>query len=150
MIKLAFDPAKQRCDLALAASGSLATDDGLETAVVVSLFTDARARVDDEGYAAAADPRGWWGESFLAAGYALGSRLWQLRALPPARVVKLAPAYAEEALAWLVADGVASRVAASAALLPGRRDVYVLTVDIYRPQRATARWRGAWEVQLAA
>jgi phage gp46-like protein len=78
----------------------------------------------------------------------LGSRLWELRRLGAAEALRRAAALAEEALAWLVTDKVASRVTATAVALAGRADVLLLSVDIYRPQQVAPQWRGSWEVQL--
>ena len=57
---------------------SLAGDDGLDTAVILSLFSDARARAGDDT-PAPDDLRGWWGDAFAAkTGDRFGSRLWLL------------------------------------------------------------------------
>ena len=118
-------------DLALAGP-DLATDGGLATAVIVSLFTDARARADDE-LPAPGDRRGWWGDALPAVeGDQIGSRLWLLaRAKFTAANVERARAYAVEALAWLKTDGIAARTDVEAeGLRPG---VLALAVTIARP-----------------
>ena len=82
----------------------------LVRAVLISLFTWRRANRDD---ALPGDLRmGWWGDSFAAApNDRIGSRLWLLsRAKLTSETVALAKEYAEEALRWLVDDGVAARV----------------------------------------
>ena len=48
-------------DLALDGLG-LASDGGLGTAVLLSLFTDRQAALDDVLPAGATDRRGWWGD----------------------------------------------------------------------------------------
>jgi phage gp46-like protein len=118
-------------DLALAGA-SLATDDGLKTAVIVSLFTDARAH-DDDPLPAEGDRRGWWGDAEPAiARDLIGSRLWLLgREKRLASVVARAKQYAEEALAWLVEDGVASAVAVQAEAVGA--DILAIGVEITRP-----------------
>lgn len=148
-LKLLYDNRAQRGDLRRDAVGNLDTDEGLETAVSVSLFTDARAN-DDDGAAAGADRRGWWGSQYLAAAnHKLGSRLWLLKRMSAAQALRRAPALAEEALAWLVTDKVASSVTATASRLSGRDNVLLLAIEITRPQRTAPRWRRTWEVQLA-
>jgi phage gp46-like protein len=82
----------------------------LVRAAVVSLFTWRRARPDDE--LPGSQRMGWWGDSFASVeGDRIGSRLWLLaRAKLTVQTINRAREYAHEALAWLVDDGVASRV----------------------------------------
>lgn len=80
----------------------------LEQFVWLSLFSDARAHPDDV-IPAGAERRGWWADIFD--GDAFGSRLWLLdRSVVTQETVLRARDYANEALAWLVADGVAAAV----------------------------------------
>jgi len=111
----------------------LVADEGLETAVLLSLFLDRRADADD-GVSIDQDPRGWWGDSFASvAGDRIGSKLWLLgREKQMTSVAQRAQTYAAEALAWLVEDGVASEVDVRATFVaPGR---CTLAVAIQRPQ----------------
>jgi phage gp46-like protein len=88
----------------------LDSSEPLVRAVIISLFTWRRARPDDD---LPGDLRmGWWGDSVPEIpNDRIGSRLWLLsRAKLTAGTVARAKEYAEEALAWLVEDGVASRV----------------------------------------
>lgn len=111
--------------------GDLAAESGLETAVILSLFCDARAREDDVIPDGTGYRRGWWADSVAplaqggltvredasAAHDVLGSRLWLLsreKQLP--EVVRRARDYAEEALRWLVTDGVAAGVSVAASV----------------------------------
>ena len=104
-------------DLALD-GGSLATDDGLRTAIVMSLFTDARA-LDDDPLPAPEDRRGWWGDALpQVQGDRIGSRLWLLsREKRLASVLERARGYAVEALNWLIEDGIATAVDVSAEIV---------------------------------
>jgi phage gp46-like protein len=88
----------------------MALRDALPRAVVISLFTWGRARADDD--LPGTDRMGWWGDTYpLHAGDRIGSRLWLLaRSKITAHTVQRTRDYAQEALAWLVADGVASDV----------------------------------------
>ncbi|MEO7691297.1 MAG: phage GP46 family protein [Sphingomonas sp.] len=118
-IALLFNPLTQSADIA-AQGGSLATDDGLMTAVIISLFTDARARDDDTLPHAGADRRGWWGDCFNAdPNDRIGSRLWLLERekLIPATALK-ARDICNEALAWLATEGIASAVEVETAIAP--------------------------------
>lgn len=82
----------------------------LPRAVIISLFTWGRALPDDDLPGAAR--MGWWGDTYAAVpGDRIGSRLWLLaRSTITQHTVARAREYAQEALAWLVADGVASEV----------------------------------------
>ncbi len=93
--------------------GDLLTEDkdSLATAVVLSLFLDRRALPEDTLPHGGTDRRGWWADAFGDAADLTGSRLWLLwrrKQLP--EVLAEAREYAEEALGWLVEDGVASSV----------------------------------------
>lgn len=111
-------------DILLAYSGQVADlrikgrdimgDDSLYTAVLVSLFTDARASHADElppELAQEADLRGYWGDAIADDKQTIGSKLWLLhreKQLP--RVLARAEQYATEALEWLLRDGLATAV----------------------------------------
>lgn len=88
----------------------LHTAEPLVRAVLISLFTWRRANPDDE--LPAELRQGWWGDSFpIAPNDRIGSRLWLLsRSKLTDDTVRRAREYAEEALAWLVEDGVMARV----------------------------------------
>ena len=109
-----FDPATLTGDLALAAANEtdLAGDDTIETAVLISLFSDRRADAADELAIGEDERRGWWGDGLAAVrNDRLGSRLWLLgREKVNQETLNRAREYAAEALAWLVEDGVAAAV----------------------------------------
>jgi phage gp46-like protein len=91
----------------------LATDSGLTTAVMVSLYTDRRADNDDEIPDGTTDRRGCWMDMFDD--HIQGSRLWLLgreKELP--NVLQRAREYAEEALQWLIDKGVVMAVSVTA------------------------------------
>lgn len=88
----------------------LGSDDPLHRAVVISLFTWARASdsdpVDD------GELHGYWGDSFPdTGGDRIGSKLWLLRrrTLTDATVRDVV-GYARVALAWLTGDEIVDRV----------------------------------------
>ncbi len=112
---------------------ALATDDTLETAVILSLFTDARALDDDTLPLGQTDRRGWWGDAYAdERGDRFGSRLWLLSARKQLRSALIeAREIAEEALAWVVKDGLAKRVEVET-FIP-RDEVLGMIVRIHRP-----------------
>ena len=82
----------------------------LRRAVTISLFSWRRANDDDD--LDDSDRQGWWGDSVpTVPGDQIGSRLWLLRrrSLVP-DTFKDAKDYADEALAWMVADGIVASV----------------------------------------
>lgn len=83
----------------------LATGSDLQTAVVLSLFTDRQAGPDDLIPDGTTDRRGWWADP------SMGSRLWLLqRAKQTQDTLQRAYDYIVEALAWLKDDGVVADV----------------------------------------
>lgn len=86
----------------------LGAGNDLESAVMISLFTDRAATPDDVIPDASGDPRGWWGDA--GQGAPIGSRLWLLgRAKQTTQTLNLARDYIAEALQWLIDDGVVAR-----------------------------------------
>ena len=88
----------------------MSREDLLRRAVTISLFTWRRAGPDDA--VDDSDRRGWWGDCVPSvAADQIGSRLWLLaRRTLVAHTLLDAQAYAEEALAWLLDDGIVTAV----------------------------------------
>ena len=123
-------------DLALAGN-DLATDDGLETAVFLSLFSDRRLDDSDTLPSGATDRAGWWADTQTDR---IGSRLWTLaRAKQAPGVLGQFEAYAREALEWLVADRIAASV--DVAAISGSMGVWELSIAIRRPSADVALYR---------
>lgn len=124
----------------LVSGSSLAVDDGLETAIVISLFTDRRAN-DDDVLPSGTDRRGWWGDTFAeVAGDRIGSRLWLLsREKQVPEVLRRAKEYAEEALQWLIEDGVARAVTVTTEIVS--TGVLGLQIEVVRSGRPVAQYR---------
>lgn len=117
----------------------LAEDSGLDTAVIISLFSDRRA--EDGDLPSGENRRGWWGDTYAEIeSDKIGSRLWLLsreKQLP--RVVARAEEYVNEALAWLIADGIANRVQVTATVIA--QGVLGLDIQIYRNDAPPVRFR---------
>jgi phage gp46-like protein len=92
------------------------------------------------------DRRGWWADmplplaSASAAGDLIGSRLWLLSRRKVTEQTRLdAMAYTQEALQWLIDDGIAARIDVSALF---RRDItgwLDIAIAIYRTDAAAGR-----------
>lgn len=122
----------------------LAEDDSMDTAVIISLFTDRQADADDKLPHSQTDWRGWWGDAYLPAladGMTdnIGSRLWLLDGKRTPKNLVLARQYAEEALDWMITDGVASAVSVAASYV--RDAILRLDIDISRPGNSNFRRR---------
>ena len=90
------------------AGADLQSGSDLETAILISLFSDREADTDDVIPDGTTDPRGWVGD--LGQDYKVGSRIWLLdRAKQTQETLSLANDYIAEALRWLIDDGVVAR-----------------------------------------
>jgi phage gp46-like protein len=164
-VKLIWNRAAQSADIAIV-NGDLVTDDTLETAVIISLFSNRRADDDDvlpdfvnAQMPGSGDRRGWWGDHYapellaaIVAGIGVtpqptdrwGSRLWLLRREKDlASVLARAKEYAQEALQWLLDNDVASAVNVTASSLqgdPGAARTLLLQIEIVKPDRTTENY----------
>jgi phage gp46-like protein len=113
----------------------LQTGDDLESALIMSLFTDRRANTDDP--LEKNEPlRGWWGDTFAEIkNDQIGSRLWLLRREKVLPIVLLrAQAYAQEATQWLVDDMVAESVVIETEVIGERQNgILGIKVTVKRP-----------------
>ncbi len=88
----------------------LTLESGLRSAVLISVFTDARAS-SDELPDGETDRRGWWGDRVENDDDETGSLLWVLeREKETAEVAAKAETYIQRCLAWMVTDGLATAV----------------------------------------
>ncbi|CNI29994.1 GP46 family protein [Yersinia aldovae] len=137
-IKTTWEPDKLLGDWQTGGGGLLDGND-LETAILISLFTDRLARTDDviEGD----DRRGWWGDSGSA--HPIGSRLWLLRREKLTTQVALkAEDYANEALVWLLDDGVVTAISTDAQIVfPNRLN---LIISYQQPAQAQVSVKFSW------
>lgn len=126
----------------------LLADEGLETAVILSLFTDRRLPDGATPPDGTNDPRGWWGDIGDPDGVQIGSRLWLLwreKMLP--KTVSDAVVYCKEALQWMITDGIARVVNVSAE----RAGLYQISIgiEIIKPAGDALRFAYLWDGQRA-
>ncbi len=111
----------------------------LDFAVLSSLLTDRRAEPEDTLPVDDGDRRGWWGDGFGTDGAEgapepFGSRLWLLhRTTATQATATLARLYAEEALGWLVTDGLVESVSVTSEVGAGA----IITLEVsYKAARS--------------
>ncbi len=153
-IRLNWDTDNYRGDL-LVEGNDLALDSGLETAVLISLFTDRRAKVDDAlPDPSSTDRQGWFGDLILPIeeGDQIGSRLWLLRRsknLPINR--NKAKKYIEEALQWMIKDGIAAKIEVEVETIRTSPTYFVLAykVSIFKPdgKEVPLKFEDEWKAQ---
>ena len=105
---------------------NLATGNALETAVLISLFTDRLANPDDAIPDGTNDPRGWVGD--LGQTVPIGSRLWLLSRskLTPA-LAPIVKTMAADALQWLIDDSVVAKFdIITKVVLPNRLNMQII------------------------
>ncbi len=126
----------------------LVSDGGLETAVLLSLFTDRQLDPGEVLPDGETDRRGWWADT---ATDRIGSRLWLLaRSKDTPQVRALAEQYAREALAWMIEDRVCDVIDVRA-VIP-RVGILGLEITIHRPTSDPVKFRfnHTWTAQAGA
>jgi phage gp46-like protein len=117
-IRIIWDPATGTGDFAMDGA-DLATGHELETAVLISLFTEAEADPGDI-VPDTIDRRGWWADTYAAledptlptiGNDRIGSKLWQVFVRPRNQdTLNWLRDAATKALGWMLTDGVASAI----------------------------------------
>ena len=133
-------------DIAIA-DGDLTPDDGLETSLIVSLLSDARA--DESQIPQTESRRGWIGDlTATVPDYQYGSLLWLLEQtrLTPDTLAQ-AENNARAALNWMVEDGLAQSID----VIASRKDnSLILDITVTSPDGSVVRkafdlWRRTLE-----
>ncbi|MDA5493836.1 phage GP46 family protein [Yersinia intermedia] len=122
--------------------GGVLDGDDLHTAILLSLFTDRLARIDDaiDGD----DRRGWWGDSGALS--AIGSRLWLLRREKlTSQVAIKAEDYAAEALAWLTEDSVVTAINTRAQIIYPNTLLLIIAYQQPGKTQSSVKFSWVWE-----
>lgn len=150
-LRIVWDAKHYRGDLVMAGAG-LAIGNDLETAVLLSLFTDRRADGDFVPPDGSDDRRGVWFEAFgTQAGdqKPWGSRLWQFaRAVRTQATLNDIIDACREALQWLIDDGVATSIDVAGQFY-GRSGV-ALGISVRQGNQPMNRFSYVWPMELAA
>ena len=117
-------------------NGDLTADDGLETSLIVSLLSDARA--DDSQVPQPESQRGWIGDLVAPVpGYQYGSLLWLLeQSRLTQETLAMAENNARAALNWMVEDGLAQSIDVIASRKNGS---LILDIAVISPDGSTVR-----------
>lgn len=107
----------------------LQTDNGLRTAIIISLFTDALANADDDIPDGSTHRRGWWADMFDQ--QSMGSKLWLLRRSKQTQQVLItAREYCQQALQWMIDDRIVRRIEVETEWV--RQGVLGINASIYK------------------
>ena len=144
-IRLAYSADSQEIDI-VPNGPDLAMDHTLETAVLISLFSNRRAESDDILPDPTMDRQGWWGDEFSSVdGDLTGSRFWLLTAAKQTQETLLKyEEYAQEALQWMLDDSVASDIQIQAEYQ--RQNVLALAIQIYRGSQVSQQYQFLWDL----
>jgi phage gp46-like protein len=144
-ITITWNPQLGRGDWSMT-NGGLTVGSALETAVLLSLFTDRVRSVDFQLNDGTTDPRGWWADTFEAS--PIGSNLWELERVKKTDQTTIplqARDYCNAALQWLIDDGVAATVATTATWITP--SVLQIVVTIAKPDGTKVAFSYAWAWQ---
>lgn len=123
------------------AEGDIETGQDLETACLVSLFTDKLATPDFVPTDGTTDRRGWWADYYEDR--PLGSNLWQLeRAKKTRSTLGIAQRYTQDSLQWLIDDGIASVVIVNCRWLAENH--LGIAIAITKPNGTHTRFMFGW------
>lgn len=128
-------------------NGDLKADDGLETAVLISLFSD-RYQDPDELPAGDDDPRGWWADSELSepTDDEIGSLIWiSERGKNDSTTRNRIEDSIREALQWMVDDGIADSVAVTSERISQTQSNFSL--EVRKPSGENVPFKFLWDAQ---
>lgn len=128
-------------------NGDYARDETLETAVIISLFSDQRATETEASEYGDVNKRGWWADMFPSVeGDEIGSKIWLLgRSKVSNENLVAHETYAKNALNWMLDDGVAKEISAVATYDENLR--MQLEITITRPDGNEDKFGVVWDEQ---
>lgn len=132
------------------AAYALQLEDTLQTAIILSLFTDGRASIDDKLPLNETNRRGWVGDEFMTDGFSSrpdpwGNLLWLCYiGKVTVDVLEFARFTAAESLAWLKRDGIASRIVVTTEWAGPQADRLAVRPQIYKPDQVSPVYDVLW------
>lgn len=148
-IALFWDLSRSEADFAII-DDDLASDEGMQTAVLLSFALDRRAEDSDTLPTDDGDKRGWWGDEFAEnQGDKIGSRRWLLARskLTPA-ILPTVEAYDRESLEWLIEDQAAASIDLEYEIIGNRLDTSI-TVRRGDGTEVSAFYSHIWDGEAA-
>jgi len=136
-IKVSWDNNTGEGDIAFGVD-DLLKDNGLETCVLISLFTDARVNGE----------RGFWASSVEGAEW--GSKLWTLQREKLTEKTRIRyEQYCRDALQWMLSDSIARSVNVISEINISNPNRLDLRIEITRPDEKieSFRFKQIWEAQ---
>lgn len=117
--------------------------DGIETAIIATVFTEARADVG--AVPDSFDRRGWVGNLLtLSDDYELGSKLWTYsQAKLTTNTLNSISDLVKKSLNWLIEDGIADTIEVSSSVA-GTRGV-AISIDLYKNRNSVGRYITVWD-----
>ncbi len=128
-------------------NGDLKPDNGLETAALISVWSDRRVSLE-ELPRGESDRMGWWADLISEPeGDKIGSRQWVLERLGKVNNANAVEqeSILKEAFEWMLEDGIAARVVVSAART--ENDRIEGSVRIFRPNGDNIPFKFIWDGQ---
>lgn len=141
-----FDVGEACPDLVIE-NGDLKADNGLETAALISLFSDRKVTFD-ELPSGEIDRRGWWADLISdPIGDLIGSKYWllDLKGKILNSIIIDAENYISQAFEWMIEDGIASKVVVSAER-NGLNEI-LGSAEIFRPDGDNIPFKFIWDAQ---
>ena len=150
-VKLFWDRERGGSDIAIAGDGALASDDSLETSVILSIFSDARRLPSQPSVDIEGRKGGWWGQSIALDNPEdeWGSRIWLLDGKLTDETLLNAQDAVEKSLEWITRENIASSVTVTvdSEILAPATPMMVVNVDVRRGDvlLLARRYRYVWE-----
>ena len=150
-VRLIWDNTEGCGDIAFV-NGDFKTGKPIESAVLLSLFCDARAD-DSSGITDPDGKRGWWGDLLREVEHTTGSNVWQLeRSTLTQASLNMLKSYCQTALQWMIGDDICDRIEVTVE----RNDdvpetpIVVLSVILYRGDESVAdiKYTDFWNAQI--
>src|SRR3990167_11218221 len=124
----------------------LMPDEGLETAVAISLFSDRRVS-DEQLPDFETDKRGYWGDAFPEVDKdKIGSRLWTMdRSKVLTETPRRSEELCKEALEWMKEDGIAGEITINSEYNESKH--MTTEIQISRTEGEVIRFEVLWDQQ---